>query len=121
MNIIVYLVADPEVDEAMYPGGLGVPIGALHMTVCAILERIDNMYNNATGIGIDTKWRTRNDGGCVQVIGAFTQQTEAKHSEGCRAELESGYVHNNYSVVTVALANLDNYWYVIDPLCIMLL
>ena len=87
-----------------------MPIGALHMVVCATIAMVDLLLT-AIGIGIDTKWRTRTDGGCVQTIGAFTEQTEAKPSEGRCVEFSAGYVHHKYSTITVALANQDNYWY----------
>ena len=43
-------------------------------------------------------------------IGAFHQHSRAKEREGRRLEFEAGYVHHEYSVVTIALSNLDNYW-----------
>ena len=76
---------------------------------CANIEVIDWMVT-AHGIGVDTKWRTRMDKGCVQAIGAFKQQFEPKDGERRRMEFNTGYVGHEYRVVTIAIANHDNYW-----------
>ena len=64
----------------------------------------------AYGVGIDTKWRTREDKGCVQAGLALELQREAKACDGHRPEFHAGYQGTRARVVTVALANVDNYW-----------
>ena len=49
-------------------------------------------------------------GGCLIGIGAFHQHTAPKEREGRRPAFEAGYVHDQYSVVALALSNLDYYW-----------
>ena len=46
----------------------------------------------------------------MQGILAFSQQSQPKPTEGHRTEFDAGYRGHKATVVTVALANLDNYW-----------
>ena len=108
-RVILYLVPDPDLDPADFTGGLGVPVGALHIVVCSTPEMIESV-RTAQALGADTKWRTREGGGCVQGILAFSQQSQPKPTEGHRTEFDAGYRGHKATVVTVALANLDNYW-----------
>jgi hypothetical protein len=105
-RIILYLVADPKVTV---PDNSTLPVGATHLVMIATAEMVDFLAH-ATGIGLDAKWRTRDDGGCVFAIGAFTQQTHAKARETRRVEFEAGYVGNRYQIVSITLSNVDNYW-----------
>ena len=108
-RVILYLVPDPDLDPADFTSGLGVPVGALHIVVCSTPEMIESV-RTAQALGADTKWRTREDRGCVQAILAFSQQSQPKPTEGHRTEFDAGYRGHKATVVTVALANLDNYW-----------
>ena len=108
-RVILYLVPDPDLDPADFTGGLGVPVGALHIVVCSTPEMIESV-RTAQALGADTKWRTREGGGCVQATLAFSQQSQPKPTEGHHTEFDAGYRGHKATVVTVALANLDNYW-----------
>ena len=70
-QIILYLAPDPDLDPADYDGGLGVPVDALHIVVCSTPEMIESV-RTAQALGADTKWRTRQGGGCVQAVLAFS-------------------------------------------------
>ena len=63
-RVMLYLVHDPDIDPDDYPNGLGLPVGALHLVMCATVDMVDAL-SKANGIGVDTKWRTWEDKGCV--------------------------------------------------------
>ena len=108
-RVMLYLVSDPDVNPDDYADGFALPVGALHLVMCATIAMIDALCK-ATGIGVDTKWRTREDKGCVQAIVAFAEQCVASPTEGHRVEFAAGYRGQQSSVVAISLANLDNYW-----------
>jgi hypothetical protein len=108
-RVMLYLVNDPVVNPDNYTDGSALPFGALHLVMCATIAMIDTLCM-ATGIGVDTKWRTREDKGCVQAIVAFAEQCVVGPTEGHRAEFSAGYRGQQSSVVAISLANLDNYW-----------
>ena len=108
-RVMLYLVNDPDVNPGDYTDGYALPCGALHLVMCATIAMIDVLCK-ATGIGVDTKWWTREDKGCVQAIVAFMEQCAANPTEGHRVEFAAGYRGQQSSVVAISLANLDNYW-----------
>ena len=112
--VMLYLVDDPAVNPDDYPKGLGLPVTALQIVVCATVDMVDSMLS-AEGIGIDTKWRTREDKGCIQAVMAFAQRTQPNLPAEHRPEFRAGYRHQKARCVTIALANLDNYWTVKCP------
>jgi hypothetical protein len=114
-RVMLYLVADPDLDPR-HRSSSSVPLAALHLVMCADIDMVDSIIM-AVGLGIDTKWRTCEGGGCVIGIGAHQRHTTAKQREGRRVEFDAGYVHHQYSVVAIALSNLDNYWALLSMLC----
>ena len=100
-KVMLYLVADPNADSTD-------SVDALHLVMCCTPSMIDRL-RGANGLGLDTKWRTCEGGGCVIGTGAFHQH-RAKVAEGRRGEFEAGYVHSQYSPIAIALSNLDCYF-----------
>jgi hypothetical protein len=108
-RIILYRVPDPAVDPADFARGFRLPAEAMHMVVFATPAMIDAALD-AHELEVDTKWRTNEDGGCVQAIMWYRQRTRPRPSEGYRVEFRAGYEHHDGRVLTICLANLDNYW-----------
>ena len=108
-QVLLYMVPDPDIDWDPRQSSASAPLGALQIAMFGTLAMI-NVLLVAHALGIDTKWRTRADGGCVQAILAFVAQTARKATEGHRPEFLAGYCAQNASVVAVALANMDCYW-----------
>ena len=108
-RVLLYMVSDPAVDLSDYADNYGVPAEALHMVVFAT-EQMISCALDADALGIDTKWRTRSDKGCVQGCLALKQRSKSNPGEDPRAEFAAGYRHHDSNLVCIALANLDNYW-----------
>ena len=108
-RIILYLEADPAIDPAQYSRGYQLPQGAMQMVVFATPAMIDAAVD-LDEIGVDTKHRTNEDKGCVQAIMWFKQRTQSRGTESYRPEFRAGYCHHDAQVLTICIANLDNYW-----------
>ena len=108
-RIILYHVPDPTLDPRDVQGGYAVPREAMHLIVFATPAMIDAAVA-ADEIGVDTKWRTNEDKGCIQAIMWFKQRRKPREREGYRPEFRAGYVNHDAQVLTIAMANLDNYW-----------
>eukprot|EP01049_Picozoa_sp_SAG25_P004739 SAG25_NODE_305_length_10124_cov_16.774464_12_plen_508_part_00 len=87
-RVMLYLVADPDLDPR-HRSSSSVPLAALHLVMCADIDMVDSIIM-AVGLGIDTKWRTCEGGGCVIGIGAHQRHTTAKQREGRRVEFDAG-------------------------------
>jgi hypothetical protein len=46
----------------------------------------------------------------IQAIMWLKQRNQARVAEGYRVEFQAGYTGHDASVLTIAMANLDNYW-----------
>lgn len=108
-QVLLYMVPDPDIDWDPRESSMSAPIGALQIAMFGTLAMV-NILLLAHVLGIDTKWRTRADGGCVQAILGFVAQTARKPTESHRPEFLAGYCAQNASVIAVALANMDCYW-----------
>ena len=108
-QVLLYMVPDPDIDWDPRESSTSAPIGALQIAMFGTLAMVDVLLV-ARALGIDTKWRTRADGGCVQAILGFVMQTARKPTEGHRPEFLAGYCAQNASVIAVALANMDCFW-----------
>ena len=64
---MLYMVLDPEEDPNDYEDGGSIPVTALSIIVIATVAMIDSVLT-ACGIGVDTKWRTQEDRGCIQAV-----------------------------------------------------
>ena len=65
------------------------------------------LSSSPQAIGIDMKHKTRECGGNVMAILAFTQRTRPRmRDRGCRLEFEAGHIAHDSNVAAICLANL---------------
>ena len=91
------------------PGAVNNTDDEMHISVYATLGMIAGAVG-AEVANLDTKWRTRSDGGCVQAVLAGRRRTAPKPGERGIPELLVGGHLYDMGVVAIAHANKDNYF-----------